>query len=219
MKKILLIIVIIFLSKTFSQNIQLHYDYGKDRKHFTSTIEMFKPDGLGATFFFIDFDYNNGGNKSISLAYFEIARYFNIPGLTNISATIQYNDGIAPWGALGHAWLLGGSYNFNLSNGALSFDLMARKDYLSKDIDIQGTLVWFIPMLDGKLIFNGFVDVWSANYWYTNGRKMVILTEPQLWYNLSNQIAIGGEIEISKNFLPMKEDFDFKPTVAVKWTF
>jgi hypothetical protein len=45
-----------------------------------------------------------------------------------------------------------------------------------------------------------------------------ILTEPQLWYNLNNHIALGGELEISKNFLPY-DDVKFMPTVAAKWTF
>ncbi|MBL7838294.1 MAG: DUF5020 family protein, partial [Bacteroidetes bacterium] len=142
----------------FAQNLQLHYDYGKDRKHFTSTIEMFKPDDLGATFFFVDFDFNQAGNKSISLSYFEIARYFKIPGLDRVSATVQYNDGTAPWGPLGHVWLGGGSYAFNIEKGSLSLDVLARKDYLSQDLDVQGTLVWFFPLFDGKVAFTGFID-------------------------------------------------------------
>lgn len=38
-----------------AQNIQLHYDLG--RKGITSTVEMFKPDKGGSTFFFVDLDY------------------------------------------------------------------------------------------------------------------------------------------------------------------
>ena len=42
-------------TRTEAQNIQIHYDIG--REAVTSTVEMFRPDGGGSTFFFIDFDY------------------------------------------------------------------------------------------------------------------------------------------------------------------
>lgn len=48
-----------------AQNVQLHYDFGgalydKDlhgRPVLTSTVEMFKADKWGSTYFFIDMDY------------------------------------------------------------------------------------------------------------------------------------------------------------------
>jgi hypothetical protein len=64
---------LLFATILFAQNLQLHYDYKNERKYVTSTIEMFKPDEYGATFFFVDMDYNNKGDKNISLAYWEIA--------------------------------------------------------------------------------------------------------------------------------------------------
>ena len=32
-----------------AQNLQVHYDFGKDRKQITTTLEMFKPDKYGST--------------------------------------------------------------------------------------------------------------------------------------------------------------------------
>jgi hypothetical protein len=57
-----------------AQNLQVHYDLGKDRKFVTTTLEMFKPDKWGSTFFFVDFDYNSNDVEGVSLAYMEIAR-------------------------------------------------------------------------------------------------------------------------------------------------
>ena len=34
-------------------NLQVFYDFGEDRKHVTSTLEMFKGDDWGSTFFFV----------------------------------------------------------------------------------------------------------------------------------------------------------------------
>lgn len=53
---------------TCAQNIQLHYDLG--RNSLTSTVEMFRPDDWGSTFFFVDFDYH----WKASGAYWEISR-------------------------------------------------------------------------------------------------------------------------------------------------
>lgn len=76
MKKLLLLLSGLLLSSgVLAQNIQVHYDFGKDRKYVTTTLEMFKPDKWGSTFFFVDYDYNVGDVKGVSTTYMEIARY------------------------------------------------------------------------------------------------------------------------------------------------
>ena len=219
MKKLFLFFALIFVTSSVAQNIQLHYDLGKDREYFTTTLEMFKPDEYGATFFFVDFDYNAPGNKSIALAYFEIARYITIPGAGGLAGTIQYNDGTAPWGPLGHIVLAGASYPIDLGFVTLNTDLLFRKDYLSNGSDVQLTTVWFVPFFEGKLIFTGFLDLWTGEYWYTDGKEVVLLTEPQLWFNIDNHLSIGGEVELSNNFLPLTDGIQVNPTLGLKWNF
>jgi hypothetical protein len=219
MRKLVLFIIIFAASQTIAQNIQLHYDLGEEREYFTTTIEMFKPDEYGSTFFFVDFDFNAQGNKSISLAYFEIARYISIPGANGLSATVQYNDGTAPWGPLGHILLGGLSYPIDLGFVTLNTDLLYRKDYLSEGSDFQLTTVWFVPFFEGKLVFTGFFDVWTGEYWYTDGKEVVVLTEPQLWYNIDKHLSVGGELEISNKFLPLTDGIQVNPTLALKWNF
>ena len=55
----------------YAQNLQVFYDTG--RGCVTSTVEMFRPDGGGSTFFFVDFDYSPNAVG----AYWEIARELN----------------------------------------------------------------------------------------------------------------------------------------------
>ena len=74
-----------------AQNIQLHYDFG--RQCATSTIEMFKPDRAGSTFFFVDMDYK----PKVTGAYFEIAREFCFWQNSKadwLSIHIEYNGGL-----------------------------------------------------------------------------------------------------------------------------
>jgi len=80
MKNLFFGIILFFPLSLPAQNLQLHYDFGEDRKFWTATLEMFKPDTLGSTFWFADFDFNFPGNpRSMSAAYWEISREFYIP--------------------------------------------------------------------------------------------------------------------------------------------
>ena len=72
MKKIrlfaILAVALFGTATALGQNIQLHYDFGRNAA--TTTVEMFRPDKGGSTFFFVDFDYS----PKVSGAYWEIAR-------------------------------------------------------------------------------------------------------------------------------------------------
>ena len=49
---------------------------------------------------------------------------------------------------------------------------------------------------------------------------LVMLTEPQLWYNITEHLSVGTEIEVSNNFITNFYDgttFFVNPTLAVKW--
>lgn len=220
MKKLLIAFLFLFAGATFAQNIQLHYDFSKERKYLTTTLEMFRPDEYGSTFFFVDMDYNGGNfanhnTKNVSLAYWEIARYINV--YNKLSATVQYNDGTASGWPLGPVVLAGVSYPIDLGFVTLNTDLLYRKDFTSDGSDAQLTTVWFVPFFEGKLHFTGFLDVWTKKA--GSDRQFVLLTEPQLWYNFGKHLAIGSEVEISNNFLPGETKLRAFPTVAAKWNF
>ncbi len=230
MKKCVLILVLLSSCGLFAQNLQFHYDFGEDRKFVTTTLEMFKPDDFGATFWFVDFDYNDGnGNQSAAMAYWEIARYFSLPFFKNnsvlnkLSATIQYNDGLNTFGSFGSVWLGGASYPIDLKIITISTDVLLRKAE-GQDPSYQFTFVWFKPFFNGKLVFDGFMDIWGQNNFDFDAdgsdSQLVLLTEPQLWYNVSKNLAIGGEIEISRNFIyGADSDLKIMPTLGLKWNF
>ena len=84
MKRFLTIaIFVLFGGVASAQNVHHHNDFGHSiydelgksdfsygRPAVTTTVEMFRPDSWGSTFFFIDFDYSSGAKG----AYWEIAR-------------------------------------------------------------------------------------------------------------------------------------------------
>ena len=72
MKSLLLMaLALLPASKTLAQtNAQILYDFGSDRKYVTLTLEMFKQDKWGNTYFFVDHDFNYDkmvvGSKNVS---------------------------------------------------------------------------------------------------------------------------------------------------------
>ena len=84
MKERLFIFAAALLAATagLAQNVQQHYDLGhnlygdlSERQSVTTTIEMFKGDKWGSTYFFTDLDYRSDG---VMGAYWEISREFSV---------------------------------------------------------------------------------------------------------------------------------------------
>lgn len=215
-------------------NFQTFYDFG--RKHFTTTLEGFHQDNWGNTFFFIDYDYNNkDGNKVISPnnTYFEIARCLNFWGdsaLAPLSLQVEYNGGFGTWGNLNGVPGVGyGAFPVNsafltgvdwfLHSGDFKNTLNLKLLYkhfvgLPCKVPMQFTAVWGLQDLFGLngLRFSGFVDFWCEY------EHLVVLSEPQLWFQLFDHFNIGGEVEFSYNFAGM-EGFHVMPCIGTKWVF
>jgi len=242
MKKIIAASVVGFLTTSlFAQNVQLHYDFGENRKMVTTTVEMFKPDEIGSTFFFFDLDYGSDESQvdGINLAYMEIARSFKWDPDQKLEPRIEYNGGFGrgnvPLGegevaqyhySINSAYLAGVQYTWNNPDFSKVFTLQANYKYIKdvEDASFQITGVWGLHFFDRKVSFTGFADFWKEKHFVMNDAgeesegDFVFLAEPQLWYNAWNKISIGTEIELSNNF-GTNDGFMINPTLAAKWTF
>jgi len=237
MKKILLLLsVAAFGYVSRAQNIQLHYDFGENRKLFTSTVEMFKPDKYGSTFFFIDMDYSSDArniNNGLSLAYWEIARAFQWNENQKFMPRVEYNGGVfkldgdeTPFIPIENVFLTGIERTWASADFSKIMTLQANYKYIQdkENASFQLTAVWTLQMLKGKISFLGFADFWKEemDVWFdAQGNKLEktdfrFLSEPQIWYNFAKNFSIGTEIELSSNF--DKNEFGVKPTIALKWT-
>lgn len=227
--KSILIALILPLSM-MAQNLQVHYDFGKDRNYVTTTLEMFKPDKWGNTFFFVDFDYNMGQEKHPSAAYMEIARclkFWNAP----LSIHVEYNGGLGTFPnstaltktagfPINNAYLAGIDYSINNADFTKTLSLKALYKYIQgKQSSAQLTAVWGLHFMNRKLSFTGFADLWlEKNTFGTTTTNTVFITEPQLWYNFTEHLSVGSEVEMATNFGAVK-GFKVCPTAAVKWNF
>lgn len=221
-----------------AQNVQLHYDFGRAiygegkedptaaRGYLTSTVEMFRPDRFGSTFFFIDFDYA----PTAQSAYWEISREFNFwqDALPQLAAHIEYNGGLNTSLSFDNAWLAGPAANFVSADFSRSLSLQLMYKYIPgnpvNEHNFQVTAVWNIDFLNSLFSFSGFADFWREGKDYL-GTDYVFMSEPQLWFNLNAlecvpddvAVSVGTEVELSANFVA--KGFFAIPTVAVKWTF
>ncbi len=230
-----------FIGSSFAQNLQLHYDFRNSlngdevasRYYFTATFEMFKPDKWGSTFMFIDanFDFSRAG---VGLMYTEIARDFKIDNFP-LMPHIEYNGGLGIFKvddnttggfSIPNAYLLGFSYPFKLGNAFCSTYLAYKYNAFAKaSHDVQWTGTWNANLANNKVTLSGFIDVWTENkvrYDVVGGdnsshKKVILLTEPQIWYNFTPNFSMGSEVEISSNFIGDKAYVN--PTIAAKWNF
>lgn len=223
-------------------NAQLFYDFGSDRKFLTLTLEMFKGDKWGNTYFFIDHDFNydqhvEGPNLAPGGTYLEIARCLNFwhkTSFKDLSLHVEYNGGITRSYPINSAWLFGLDYFIHSSDYNKTLNLKALYKNIRKrssSFPAQFTAVWAVKGLLGVkgLTFDGFADFWWEKHacFDDNGneseKQTVFITEPQLWYCVGqhfgvDNLNVGTEIELSNNF-GSTEGFKCRPCLGVKWNF
>lgn len=227
---VLAMVLIIVPTRASAQNVQLHYDLGRNAA--TTTVEMFRPDAGGSTFFFVDMDYS----PKVSGAYWEIAREFNFwqdSKVNWLSVHVEYNGGLnTVAGSFNNSILAGLTYSGHSKDWSKTWSITASYKVIPGTIALNGekqphnfqiTGVWNLDFFDHWLSFNGFADFWrEARPW--QGTKCIFITEPQLWVNLNKiegwekiNLSVGTEIEMSCNFV--QKGFKVMPTAALKWTF
>ena len=232
MKRLLLVLAFaLSFGQVIAQNIQLHYDLGEDRQMLTSTVEMFKADDFGNSFFFFDFEYGSKSSNvdGVSTAYFEITREFNF-WEAPVNLHLEYNGGMFRTdsfsGQINSAFLVGASHTIANQDFSKYVTLIGMyKNIKNKnDVSFQLTSVWELKLFQNKITFMGFADFWREDniVFDDNGNAsntdFVFLTEPQLWYHLTDRLSAGGEIEISSNFGGNK-GLMINPTLGLKWIF
>ena len=216
--------------ETKAQNVQLFYDAGRNCA--TSTVEMFRPDSFGSTYFFIDVDYSKDGKRVPATgAYWEISRelcFWQDTKMAWLSAHLEYNGGLNNTMSYDNCWLAGATYSGHSQDFSKTWSLTAAYKLIpglggSLMHNFQITGVWGINFAKGWCSFSGFFDFWKEHRAW-QGTDFIFMSEPQFWVNL-NQIkgwekiglSVGGELELSANFVD--KGFHAMPAIGAKWSF
>ena len=235
MKKFSLLSLLVFTAlSASSQNIQLHYDFGRNlypdeeatRQKVTVTLEQFKADKWGSWYYFVDIDLSR---KETLGAYAEISREFDLTKKLPFALHLEYDGGLGSRsGSYQQAALAGIAYNGNTPSytATWSLQLLYKRFFKNYEFNtaynsLQLTGVWGVHFLNRKMSFSGFIDFWRGQKANGHG-QLVILSEPQLWYNANDHLSIGTEVEFSNNFIYNTYDdqtFFVNPTIALKWNF
>lgn len=221
------IAVLVNFSNAKAQNLQVLYD--AERGCVTSTIEMFRPDSFGSTYFFVDMDCN----PKMTGAYWEISREFAVfKDAPWLSLHAEFNGGLNSSTSFNNAWLAGLTYSGHSEDFSKTWSLSALYKAIPGTIGLKGnkevhnfqiTGVWGINFANGWCDFSGFFDIWrEARPW--QGTQFIFISEPQFWVNLNKiegwenvNLSVGGELEISANFVA--KGFHALPAVGAKWVF
>ena len=234
MPRMAVVLMALLLSiAAFGQNFQLHYDFGRhlysseeaDRQKLTLTYETFKADDLGSWFYFVDVDLRNDG---ASAAYTEVSREFRLGSQSPFAAHVEFDGGLNLYGSYQNALLIGPAYNGHSADFSKTWSLQLMYKQTLKGgankalAGVQLTGVWSTSFASGRCTFSGFIDLWRGEKANGHG-QLVMMTEPQLWYNFNEHFSLGTEIEISDNFIYPEIDTDksfyVNPTIAVKYNF
>lgn len=232
-----------------STNLQVFYDFGKDRKLVTTTLEGFYNDPWGNTFFFVDYDYNaNKGtigedpSSRPGGSYWEIARCFNFwqnSAVNFLSLQVEYNGGVYRSYPINHALLAGVDFFVHSKDfkNTFNFKLLYKKIWGNEgNVPLQFTFVWGMQDLFGVpgLRFSGFADFWGEKHMlYTDNKgnglgvakesNFVFISEPQLWYSVGQHFGCPN-LNIGGE-LELSYDFGSaqgfwcRPCLGAKWVF
>ena len=241
MKKITLFAMLFIAAISIdAQNIQLHYDFGRNiypheedgRTKVTVTVEQFKADQWGSWFYFVDIDMSR---KFTEGAYTEISREFNLGKHSPFAAHIEYNGGLNRFGSFQQAALIGPAWNGHNADFSKTYSvqLMYKQFFKSYNdthsyASVQLTGVWGITFANKACTFSGYIDFLRGEDANNHG-QLVIQSEPQFWYNFNSikglentNLSIGTEVEFGYNFIfntYNNRDTFINPTLALKWTF
>jgi len=157
-----------------------------DRELQTINLSTFKPYEVGNLFAWADVDIDDGSRTAYGEASFTERHGF----------TAEYNGGVdRDAGTIENLGLFG----FEWSRIRLLY---------RTDGEPQLTYYWRLNW--HRFEFAGFVDVWGSD------GDAVVLSEPQLWYRINSRMSVGGEVEVSNNFVFGVDGWQVKPTVAVR---
>ena len=218
-----------------AQDVQLHYDFGRNiytgeeagRAKVTVTLEQFKADKWGSWYYFVDVDLSSHFTES---AYTEISREFNLGQQSPFAAHVEYDGGLSRNGSFQQSALVGAACNGHNADFSTTYSVQLLYKQYFKSYDnthsyasAQLTGVWSTTFANRRCTFSGFIDLWRGERPNGHG-QLVVLTEPQLWYNFNEHFSLGTEWELSSNFVynvdpGSDRTFFFNPTLAVKWNF
>jgi hypothetical protein len=182
---------------------------------FILTFQHFSTWELGYNFFFLDVEGQRNWHPydekfglyfeyspTLSFNKLGITSFTNDDIINDLSLTLQLNLGYAVGGfEINRVFLEGLVLNWSVP-GAPVFEthFLARQEH-NYDVTWQFTFVWLVPFSAGE--FRGFMDIWQTRENSDSPGtedKLVLLSQPQLLFNIGSHLQLGAELELRHDF-------------------
>ncbi|HPG41156.1 MAG TPA: DUF5020 family protein [bacterium] len=238
MKYCFWIALLLITTSVFAQNLQLHNDFrhsidpdNNSRDYTTLSFETFRLESYGSMFMKMDVDFkgahNNPGNLFTQISH--TFKFWDFPAFLHL----EYSGGLgvdskSGYGyAIDNAYMVGAAYPFQLGNAWWSTYLVYRyNNFTQGSHDLQYSLYWGQNFLRNKISLLGHLVLWTENKdhgdpWTAGqtGKKLLFLSEPQIWYNINKLLAIGTEIKLFYHVYSYSDGWLVYPTLAIKYNY
>jgi hypothetical protein len=225
-----------------TQSLQFHYDLrhtvdpATNSKNFTTLyFEYFKNQDSGSAFikpgsFLLKMQADFLGEKNnMGKFYMQVSQSFRC-WRPKIFINLQYSGGLGITEPkqysyyITNAFSIGPAYPFQLGKAYLAAVFNYKYiPYNKPSHDFLYTLYWWKGLWNYRAEVAGDFSIWTENKNHgddftkqLHGKRFFFFAEPQFWYSLSKNFAIGTKINMYYHVLTTDDRFQVYPTIALR---
>lgn len=240
MKNIFFSVFILLSFTGVAQNFQFHYDFRHsinpdlNSKNFpTINFEYFKnldTIGTGSFLLKLQTDFNGTGNNvgQVFTQVLQTLKFWKPP----VYIALNYTGGLGvtpdSYGYyISNSFGLGIAYPFKWKGAWFNTNLLFRyTTFDAPSCDPQFTFYYGKGFLNYRIFITGSFVLWTENRNrgddYTkdlNGKKLVIIGDPQIWIKIIKGFSLGSRINVFYNLLDDNNQIKVYPTIGAKYDF
>jgi hypothetical protein len=245
MKYLLLFSLSIFSAASFSQSLQLHYDFrhtvdpAHNSQNFpTLYFEYFKSLDSGKSFikpgsFLIKIETDmQGANDNIAKSFIQASQTFRM-WKPKIYLSVQYSGGLGVTEPkqysfyIPNSFSLGPSYPFQWKEAWFNILLSYSHSMLKRaSNDAMLSFYWGKGFWNYKVEFAGDFELFTLNKNTgedltkdLTGKTVLFFAEPQIWFRIHKSFSIGSKFISSYHVYNSNNIFEVYPTIAARTKF
>jgi hypothetical protein len=239
MKFVFTSLLLLLASHLYSQqnhNLELHYDFRhsidskRNTKNYpTLYFEYWKGTDSGSVLVKLQGDLI-GEKNNMGKCFVQVSKSYRW-WKPKVFLQLEYSGGLGVTEPKEYSYSLTNAFSVGLGHpfqwkGAFFnvYSCYTYSPFAKASHDVLFSFYWFRGFMNYKLIFSGDFSVYTRNKnkgdaWTANlsGKRVSFFAEPQIWYNVHQQIAIGSRLNCYYQVLNTEPVFQTYPSVAVRY--
>jgi len=240
MKLVLFSVFIAYSVMTFSQNLQVHYDFrhtidprSNPVNYPSFSFEYFKNiDTMGTGSFLMKLQADlNGKNKNTGQVYTQLSQSLRF-WKPKIFLSLNYSGGLGVTPSafgyyLTNCYGMGVSYPFQWRGAWVASSLIVRYTAFDRpSYDPQMTLYFGKGFFNYRIFTCGSFVFWTQNKNQgiestkdLHGKKFAFFGDPQFWFRIKSSLSVGTRINVYFHIYDTDNKMQLYPTMGVKYQF